>query len=521
MLMKKISILWTDDEIDLLKPHILFLEAKGYEVETASNGEDAIELIKKQHFDIIFLDENMPGRCGLDILKEIKSIYPGIPVVMITKSEEETIMEAAIGSQISDFLIKPVNPNQILLSIKKNIEEKELITKKTTADYQAEFNRIGMSINNANTHENWIEVYRKLVFWETELEKSNDNMLDEILRQQKTEANSAFTKFIKKNYCTWFDKSNNEAPLLSHNIFRKKVFPLLDQQIKVVFLLIDNLRYDQWKIIQPNIAEYYNIDEEEIYFSILPTATQYARNTIFAGLMPTEINQIFPDIWLNDEDDGLKNEHEQALLARQLTRFNYNFPFNYEKIIQTKDGKKLIDNLSSILNNKLAVFVFNFVDMLSHARTDSKMIRELAANESAYRSLTLSWFQHSSLLELFKIVAKQNIKIILTTDHGMVRVQNPLKVIGERTTTTNLRYKQGRNLNYNPKEVFEITDPQKAHLPKTNVSSTYIFATNNDFFAYPNNYNYYVNYYKDTYQHGGVSMEEMLLPLITLSPRHT
>lgn len=517
--MKKTRILWTDDEIDLLRPHIIFLESKGFEVETANNGDDAIEMVKAQYFDIIFLDENMPGRGGLEILREIKSMFPSIPIVMITKSEAEDIMEAAIGSQIADYLIKPVKPNQILLSIKKNTENKQLITRKTTSDYQSEFTKIGMQINDCRKPEDWVDIYKKITYWELELEKSNDNQMDEVLRMQKSEANLAFAKYIKRNYTSWFGESADQAPLLSPHVFKKRVFPLLKKDEPVFVIVIDNFRYDQWKVIQPLVREYFQLDSEEVYYSILPTATQYARNSMFAGLMPAGINRMYPTLWSNEDDEGSKNDNEAELLDKQLLRNNLKIKAYYDKILNTKSGKRLIDNFSNMIHNDLAVIVFNFVDMLSHARTELDVIKELAVNESAYRSLTLSWFSHSPLLELLKLLSEQKIRVVITTDHGMVHVQNPIKVVGERNTTTNLRYKQGRSLNYNPKEVFEITDPMDAHLPKANISSRFIFATQQDFFAYPNNFNHYVKYYKDTFQHGGVSMEEMLVPLITLSPK--
>jgi len=515
--MKKINILWTDDEIDLLKPHILFLEEKGYNIVTANNGDDAINLVKLQNFDIIFLDENMPGLSGLETLNKINSLSPNIPVVMITKSEEEDIMDEAIGSKIADYLIKPVNPKQILLSIKKNIDNIKLITKKTTSAYQAEFGKIGMLINSSFSFNDWVEIYKKLIYWELELEKFNDPGMNEVMLMQKTEANHAFYKFIKKNYFSWFDEKTENKPLLSPNIFRHKIFPLLKNNQKVVVFLIDNLRFDQWKTICPEIQEYLQLDNEEIFCSILPTSTHYARNAMFAGLMPYEIEKMNPDLWLNEEEEGGKNLHEKELLRRQIARQGMNLNFTYEKVNNLKTGKKLVENFSSFLNKELTIVVYNFVDMLSHARTEFEMIRELANDESAYRSLTLSWFRHSHLLDLIKELGKQAVKIVITTDHGTIRVNNPIKVVGDKKTTTNLRYKQGKNLKYDPKEVFEIKQPSMVHLPKTHVSSSYIIATTDDFFAYPNNYNYYVNYYKNTFQHGGISLEEMLIPVAVLS----
>ncbi|WP_299578351.1 bifunctional response regulator/alkaline phosphatase family protein [uncultured Sunxiuqinia sp.] len=517
--MKTIRILWTDDEIDLLRAHIIFLEEKGYAVTTANNGADAIELVSENHFDIIFLDENMPGLTGLETLDKIKEINPNVPVVMITKSEEEDIMDQAIGSKMADYLIKPVNPKQILLSIKKNVGQEELVTRKTTSAYQSEFAKIGMRLNERLDWKDWSEVYRKLVFWELELSASQDSTMDEVLKMQKSEANKAFSRYIKSNYLTWFDKGTDERPLLSPDVFKRKVFPQLDKGHKVLVLVIDNLRYDQFRVLNSAINPYFLTEEEDLYYSILPTATMYARNAIFAGLMPSEIARLYPNYWEEDDNEGNKNIHEHELMQTQLKRYGRNEKLNFEKITNWRSGKKLSDSLGNIMQNDLSVMVFNFVDVMSHARTEMDMMKELASDEKAYRSLTLSWFNHSTLFELLKSLAENKVKVILTTDHGTIRVDNPLKVIGDRETNTNLRYKLGRNLNYNPKQVFEITNPEKAFLPGRNVSSSFIFAMNDDFFAYPNNYNHYVQYYRDTYQHGGISLEEMVIPVITLTPR--
>ena len=514
---KKIRILWTDDEIDLLRPHIIFLTEKGYEIETATNGDDAVEMVQNQHFDLIFLDENMPGISGIETLNRIRIINTTIPVVMITKSEEEHIMETAIGSKIADYLIKPVNPNQILLSIKKNLETKKLITRETTSAYQLEFRNLGDQINSANGFSDWEEIYKKLIYWELELERSNDAGMTEVFRMQKSEAGLGFGRYIRSSYLSWFREG--EKPLLSPNVFKEKVFPLVERGEKVFVILMDNLRLDQWRVLYPIISEYYVAVEDTVFCSILPTATQYARNAMFAGLMPREIDTISPDLWLNDDEEGAKNTNEEELLQKHLARLGKKYRCHYEKIIHARSGKKLTDNFTNLLQYDLVVIVYNFIDMLSHANTEMEMIRELAGSDSAYRSLVLSWFQHSQLLDFIKLLSEKDVTVVFTTDHGSIRVNNPVKVIGDRKTTANLRYKLGKNLNYNPKEVFEIRDPHAAHLPKPDVSSGYIFALNTDFFAYPNNYNYYVNYYRNTFQHGGISMEEMLVPVATMRPR--
>ncbi|MES2386953.1 MAG: PglZ domain-containing protein [Bacteroidota bacterium] len=518
--MQQYSILWADDEIDLLKPHIMFLTAKGYDITAVNSGTDALDKVAENRYDIVFLDENMPGMTGLETLAQIKQTNPGLPVVMITKSEEEHIMEDAIGAKIADYLIKPLNPNQILLSVKKILENKRLVTEKTNQGYREDFRNLSMVYNDRINHEEWADIYKKLIFWELEIDGTEDKSMAEVIYMQKDEANSNFTNFIMDNYEDWLNDSKSNPPLMSHQLFRKKVFPLLSASPEpVFFILIDNLRYDQWKVLQPIMEEYFNTEEESHYYSILPTTTAYARNAIFSGMMPSEMAKQYPEIWVTDEEDEGKNLHEEEFLGKQLAKNRIEGKFSYNKIITTAQGRELNDKFRNLMNNKLNVVVYNFVDMLSHARTDSGMIRELAPDESAYRSLTQSWFRHSPLLELLKKIAEQKCKVVITTDHGTIRVKRPFKIVGDKTVNTNLRYKQGRNLGFDEKDVFVTRKPERFFLPKPNVSSAYVFAVQDYFFAYPNNYNYYVNYFKDTFQHGGVSLEEMIIPFIVLSPK--
>jgi CheY-like chemotaxis protein len=517
--MNKPRILWTDDEIDLLRAHIIFLESKGYEVETANNGLDAVEKVKDSYYDIIFLDENMPGMTGLETLTQIKTLTPNVPVVMITKSEEENIMDEAVGSKIADYLIKPVNPKQILLTLKKNIDQKRLVTQQTTSAYQMQFGKIGMQLNDRLNYTEWIDIYKKLVYWEIELSQSDDSGMDEILAMQKEDANNAFFKFIKDNYLDWFQQKIGERPLLSPDIFKHKIFPLLDGGKKVFVLVIDNLRFDQWRTINTVFDNYFRTESEDLYFGILPTATMYARNAMFAGLMPSEIEKLHPEFWDDDDNEGNKNRFEEQLLRKQMARSGRKEKLYFDKVSGMRMERRISDSLNSILESDLSVMVFNFVDMISHARTEMDMIKELASDEKAYRSLTLSWFNNSSLLALLKGLSENDIRVVVTTDHGSIRVNNAIKVIGDRETNTNLRYKLGKNLNYKSKQIFEVRDPRKAFLPSRNVSTSYIFANSDDFLAYPNNYNYYANYYKDTFQHGGISMEEMIIPVVTLIPK--
>lgn len=508
-----VRILWADDEIDLLRPHVMFLEEKGFSVTTVNNGNDAIDQVDQNDFDIIFLDENMPGLSGLETLSQIKANHPSLPIIMITKSEEESIMEEAIGSKISDYLIKPVNPKQILLTIKKNLDNKRLQSEKATTDYQQEFRQIGMTLNNRLGIEDWKDVFRKIVYWDIELAKGDKGM-EEVLHMQKQEANRTFAKFVEKNYFDWINSKGDDFPLMSHNAFKQAVVPQLGSE-PLFLMVIDNLRFDQYQTIKPLLSSMFRIEDEDLYFSILPTATQYSRNAFFAGLMPLEIERMYPKLWVSDEDEGGKNMHESEFLGNQLKRLGLNIKYSYNKITNLNAGKKLADQFKNLSGNQLNVIVYNFVDMLSHARTDMEVIRELADNEAAYRSLTLSWFQHSPLFDIIKQIADGGYRMVITTDHGTVHVKNPVKVIGDKNTSTNLRYKQGRNLSYNASEVFEVKDPGQAFLPKSNMSSRYVFCRENDFFVYPNNQNHYTNFYRNTFQHGGISLEEMIIPLVS------
>ncbi|WP_417290903.1 PglZ domain-containing protein [Corallibacter sp.] len=517
--MNNINILWVDDEIDLLKPHILFLEKKNYQVTTCKSGTEAIEALDEKTFDIVFLDENMPGLTGLETLNEIKAKRDTLPVVMITKSEEEYIMEEAIGNKIADYLIKPVNPNQILLSLKKNLDNSRLVSEKTTSNYQQEFRKIAMDLSMVNSFEEWASLYQKLIYWEMQLEDIEDSGMFEILESQKTEANTQFGKFIDKNYPTWFEP-HTTAPIMSHTLFKDKIVPELSKEQPTLLVVIDNLRYDQWKAFEPIVNNYYKKDLEEPFFSILPTATQYARNAIFSGLMPSDMEQMHPDLWKNDTDEGGKNLHEAEFLEAQMKRLGLShLKHEYYKVTNLKNGKKLVDSFKGLKENDLTVVVYNFVDMLSHSKTEMDVVKELASNDKAYRSLTLSWFKNSPLLEMIQQAQQLGFKLILTTDHGTINVKNPSKVIGDKDTSLNLRYKTGRSLTYEDKDVLVAKNPKSIHLPALTMSSSFIFAKNDLFFAYPNNYNHYVSYYRNTYQHGGVSLEEMIIPFIVLSPK--
>jgi len=512
------KILWADDEIDNLQSQRLFLESKGYEVHTFTNGFEAIDYVKDNAVDVVLLDESMPGITGLETLAKIKEVNPTVPVVMITKNETENLMDDAIGSQITDYLIKPVNPNQVLLSLKKIIDNRRLVAEKTTQQYQQQFRNLFMALNSNPDYNEWMDIYKKLIYWELEMEKSDSPEMQEVFQTQKQEANTEFYKFISKNYLSWINCRTGNVPIMSNTLFKQKVLPVVEKGTPTFFIIIDNLRLDQWKAIQPIFAESFRIIEEDTFYSILPTATQYSRNAILAGTLPLEIEKQFPQLWKNDDEEGGKNLHEEDFLKGQLRRLRReDIKYSYTKVIHYNDSQQLVNNVHNLLNNDLNVIIYNFVDMLSHARTEMEVLKELASDEVSYRSITRSWFEHSALHQALKKIADKKINIVLATDHGSVRVKTPYKVIGDKQTTTNLRYKHGRNLNYDPKDVLAFRDPREAGLPVPNVNSSFIFAKEDGFLCYPNNYNYFVNYYKNTFQHGGISLEEMIVPVVRMS----
>ncbi len=519
MLRAMVKILWVDDEVELLKPHILFLQAKGYEVESCNNGYDAIEMAQEVAYDLIILDEMMPGMTGLETLPKIKEIRPTTPVIMVTKSEEENIMDKAIGSKIADYLIKPVNPNQVLLSIKKHVHSQQLVTEQTTADYRAEFGRLSSAVQMADNFGDWCNLYRRLTNWEIELAETSDPSIREVLVYQKNEANQEFSKFVRRNYYNWINKRDEQTPTMSHTLMRSKIFPIADLKEKTTLLLIDNFRYDQWRAISSLLRGHYDVAQDDFYCAILPTATQYARNAIFAGLMPLAIDKLMPQKWLNDNEEGGKNQYEEFFLKRLMTQSGKSYRYTFDKLVRPEAGRKLIDNIQRIYDADFSVIVYNFLDILSHARTETDIIRELTEDEASFRSLTRSWFEHSDLFTLLKLLAERGHTVIITSDHGTIRVDNPIRVTGDKETSANLRYKTGRNLAYNAREVYEVTRPEDIQLPSSNLTSSYIFAYNSDFLVYNNDANRYIRYYRNTFQHGGISMEEMLVPYIVLEPK--
>lgn len=518
--MNKTKILWVDDEIEFLRPHILFLEDKGYEVDTAANAEDALELVREKPFDLVLLDEMMPGKDGLTALGEIKRFNPALPVIMITKSEEETLMEEAIGAHIDDYLTKPVNPSQILIAAKKILERGEISQRRMTRDYTRELSQITGRLMGPMEPEDWVDLHLNLVNWDLELDAINASDMREIVHDQRRECNVEFGKYIERHYVNWIHDSENRPPL-SPDVVKKFVYPEIKKGQKVAFFVIDCLRLDQWLTLEKYFYEFFNI-QKDYYFSILPTATPFARNSIFSGLFPIDIERRYPDLWARGEDDEhSRNRYEAQLLKDQLRLLGYKSPTDpkYIKILNTEDSNNLEKNLNSFMEGQFFSVVVNFVDILAHSRSDLPILKEIAPNESSFRSLTRSWFEHSTVYSIFKKLAEKNVTVILTSDHGSIRCMRGAKVLGDRETSTNLRYKYGRNLKVDPKHAMIIRDPNTLKLPKRNFNLQYIISKEDYYFVYPTNYHKYLAYYRDSFQHGGISMEEMILPVVHLQPK--
>ena len=519
--MNKARVLWVDDEIEFLRPHILFLEEKGYDVETATNADDGLEMIRQSGFDLVLLDESMPGKDGLTALGEIKELEPGLPVIMITKNEEESLMEDAIGAHIDDYLTKPVNPSQILLAAKKILESRNISQKKLTRDYPQELNKITMQLMNRLSPDDWVDIFRRICSWDVELDSVPDQELREIIYNQRRECNVEFGKYIERNYLDWVNAPEDERPMLSTDIVKNYVYPELRDGKKVVFMVIDCLRLDQWMALEKYFYEFYSI-KKDYYFSILPTATPFSRNAIFSGLFPSELEARYPEMWAQGEDDDhSRNRHESELIYDQLRLLGLKLRQEprYTKIVNVNEGRNLDKNLDSFLDTPLLSIVVNFVDILAHSRSDLPILKEIAPNESSYRSLTCSWFEHSAIYNIFRKLAEKDITVYVTSDHGSIRCMRGTKVLGDRETSTNLRYKYGRNLKVDKKHAFHIANPSEAKLPQRNFNINYIVSKEDYYFVYPTNYHKYLSYYRDSFQHGGISLEEMVLPIIRLDPK--
>ena len=516
--MASAQILWADDEIDLLRPHILFLESKGYAVTSVTNGADAVEQVRRGRYDMVLLDEQMPGMGGLETLSEIKGVAPELPVVIVTKSEEEYLMEEALGGQISDYLTKPVNPSQILLTCKRILDRPRIRIEKASQNYLQAFNQISMKLTDRLTHEEWVELYLQLVQYDLSLE--GDEGVRQVLEDQYREANREFGRFVEQHYRDWVaGPADDGRPVLSHGLIPRYVLPELDAGRPVLFFVIDCMRYDQWTEFERLMYPLFAI-EKKFHYSILPTATPYSRNAIFSGLLPHELERRFPSLWSEgEEDEHSRNRNEEAFLQNLLERMHVKARMRYEKLVTTQHGREFAQSVNEFLQSDLSAIVVNFVDILAHSRSDSAVLKEIAPDERAYRALTRTWFEHSWLYQAFQTLATKDCTIVISSDHGAVLSLHPTKVIGDRETSTALRYKYGRNLKCDERHAIFVKSPLDFGLPSRGLNTNYIIAKEDYYFVYPTNYNHYVNMYRDTMQHGGASLEEMILPVITLTPR--
>jgi CheY-like chemotaxis protein len=513
-------ILWIDDEIELLKPHLILLEKSGYKVDTATNGEDGIELVRQKHFDLIFLDESMVGLSGLDVLPLLKEIDPSTPIIMATKNEAESVMEEAIGAKIDDYLTKPINPAQIIAACKKFLDSKRLRSSKLAEEYLQGFNEISRRLFEPIEWKDWVDIYQKLVAWSMELDRNPELGFDQTLRDQWRECNVEFSKFVEKNYKRWIRNDKDKTlPIMSPEITKHYLLPLLKSGRPTVFFVIDCMRLDQWLIFEENLRPYYYF-KKHFYSSILPTATPYARNSIFSGLYPSEIKEYYPQYWVSEmnTEDHKANAYESKLLEEQLKRrrIKLNNNLNYIKIHETEFGRKIEKDILNIVKNHLTAIVINSVDMIAHSRSDFAILKEIAPDESAYRSLTNSWFKHSSFFGMLKILSEQDVNILITTDHGSIRCMRGVKVIGDKDTSTNLRYKFGKNVQAEQRHAMQIQDPLEYKLPSQGITVNNIIAKEDYYFIYPTDYHHYLQKYRDSFQHGGISMEEMIIPVIEL-----
>ena len=516
---EKRKLLWVDDEIDLLRPHILFLEGKGYSVTPVSNGEDAVSMMSRDKFDVVLLDEMMPGLGGLETLKRIQDIDPSVPVIMITKSEEEELMEEAIGKRIAHYLIKPVNPTQILTACKQVLESRRLVEDQLTREYVVEFRRTQNLRAAGLDWEGWINLHGALSAWDVRLDECDDSALKESHADQKKEADVEFGQFIETNYVKWLSGGN--GPVLSPHVFKKFVIPHLLEGRRVYFIVIDCMRLDQWLKVEPLLEPYFTVSREH-YYSILPTATPYSRNAIFSGLFPIEMAESFPQFWQESVTEEIsKNRFERNLMEAQLQRagLRLNPGARYVKVYNPEEANAVRRQVSTYLSTPFSAFVFNFLDILAHGRSESEILQELAPNESAFRSLMRAWFSHSVLFEILRTMAQQNAIVVLTSDHGSILGKRAALVYGDREASTNLRYKFGNNLVCDERQAVRVRDPRRFMLPRNGINKNYIFAKEDFYFVYPTKFHEYERQYKGSFQHGGISLEEMILPCITLRPR--
>ncbi len=525
------QILWVDDNIEELRSQVMYLGEKGYDVEGVTNGQDALAVLREHPFDAILLDEMMPGMGGLETLEGIRRIDPSVPVIMITKSEAEDLMSRAIGKRIDDYLVKPVSPIQVLSALKRQLEARRLASEEVTRDYMSNFMAISDRIGTASSPADWEGIYNDLTTWSMNLFAYSDHGLLDTMAEQQAAANKVFGKYVRENYRQWISSEGDTGvggagaetgvPLFSPRVFESWVAPEIEQSKQVFWIVIDCMRLDQVRMIEPLLESYYHLDRRT-YWSILPTATPYARNALFAGLYPLDIAEGYPHWWVSDPaHEGSRNAHEADLLGELCHRTGSPAAGSnrYFKISDARDADPLHRNLGSLGDTRLVAGVYNFLDIMAHGRSQNRILKELAPDEAAFRSLMRSWFEHSNLFEVMKNLARRDCTVILTTDHGSMLCRRSMQIRGNKDTSSNVRYKFGDNLGVDDDSVMLMKNPMDYRLPTQSTIENYAVTSENHYLVYPTNFHEYERLYRDSFQHGGISLEEMLCPFIVMKPR--
>jgi len=514
------KILWVDDQIEELRSHVVYLTDKGYEVDGATNGRDAVEMLRKNPYDAILLDEMMPGMGGLETLSELKLVRDNVPVIMITKSEEEDLMNRAIGRRIDDYLVKPVSPLQIVSVLKRQLEGRRIRSEQINRDFLSHYQSMSGRMIDAASHQDWEALYADMVTWELDLYSYSDHGLLATHDEQWSEANRVFARYIRDQYAGWVSGADN-APLMCPDLFKTWVAPELETGRQVYFIVIDCMRLDQWQNVESLLEPFFQMDRR-LYWSILPTATPFARNAIFAGLYPSEIGSRYPDWWRGaSNQQHSKNAHEKELMGEQLKRLDSPAAdnFRYYKVYDARDTDDLRRHIGSLDDVKLVTAVYNFLDIMAHGRAQSSILKELAPDVAAFRTLMRSWFEHSTLFEVLKHLSRKDVTVFITTDHGSTLCRKATTIKGNRDTSSNVRYKYGDNLGVDEKAVFLMKEPEEYMLPRQSAIENYAITTENHYLVYPTNYHEYERLYRDSFQHGGISLEEMIVPFAVLRPR--
>ena len=511
-------ILWVDDEVELLEPHLLFLRQRDYQVDTASHGDDALELIRREPYDLVLLDEQMPGRRGLEVLEELRKEAPHVRVVMVTKSEEDQTMQEAIGRQVDDYLVKPASPRQVLSVVTRLLQGSRLQQQLAAQDFAGRFAELSQDKDRAEHWRDFFRLYSELVDWELRLEDAGESGLVDSVRALRVDLRREFGGHVRVEYPRWLRAEPDGRPTLSTDVVRRWLLPRIGDG-PVIFMIIDCLRLDQWRAMKALLTDVFEIDED-LYSSILPTATPYSRNALFSGKYPDQIAERYPDWWARDE--GSLNAFEDELFTRHLKELTgRDVGVVYEKVFTDAQAGELEARVRNAFKTDSVIsLVFNFVDLLIHGRSDSNLLMEVARDVPALRALTRQWFERSAALRILREAAAEGVEVVLTTDHGSILCERPVTVFARRDATDNLRYKFGQDLRAEePDAVMAVNDETELRFPAGSLATNYLIGLEDYFFVYPTKLREYQARYKNSFLHGGISPEEMILPVATLRPR--